>query len=199
MRISLNEETIISAPLESSGSQTRESITEKKKRRGRPSKAETIAEYEKEKAQSKPDLPPIVIPAKYFEEIGNIPFRLKAWLFRNEGWLLTEDEKQALSEPLADWVNEMLPQIAKDNPKIALVVIVYILTVVKKSNDARIYKKEHEKKQDERKPEPDGTATIYDKDGNPVTGTDERGNLAEKTKSGLTKAEILLKKRSGGI
>jgi hypothetical protein len=114
----------------------RASLSEIKKR-GRKTNEEIIAEYQRKQAAGGQAAPPpaIVLHPRHVEGLCNIPFAGIGWITKEPLWNLSKDEQEFLSNPLADFLNEILPELARKYPKGAILAICFVSVATKKLGD----------------------------------------------------------------
>lgn len=173
----------------------REDVLTKKRKRGRPTNADIIAQAQAKAAeQARPAAPMApILPAPLCRPIAGAMFDLKAWIFKNDGWRLDDSEKDALMEPLANALNLYLPEVAKRNPEIATLLIVYLITIVKKAGDARTYAAK--KKQAEAEKIVENTPAQKEV----VIPVPETKIDISKIPAGMSPIEFMLKQRSNSL
>lgn len=103
-------------------------------KRGRKTDQEIISEYEKAKAKQQPTL---ILTGKHVEGIAQIPFELLSTATKENAWRLSDDEIPIIANPLADVLNEYLPSIMKNYPKIAVLALSVISLGSKKAFDVQ--------------------------------------------------------------
>jgi hypothetical protein len=114
------------------------------KKRGRKTNAQIIADYQKSQqtggqstpagqpAPSQSHSPAIILQPRHVEGLSNIPFSSIAGLFKEKDWNLSKDDQEFLSGPLAEFLNEVLPDLARKYPKGAILAICFVSVATKK-------------------------------------------------------------------
>jgi hypothetical protein len=159
-------------------SDNRPSITETvKKRGGRKSRAEEFKELQAQAAAQTPVIKEVFKP-DMVEGFTNLPFSLCALLTKNQDWNLDDSDKKFLSPAMADWLNELWPEITGKYPRLAVLFVMYSGAFIKKSGEVFI-KSQHKGK-------------------SPVPETSKPVVKEQMPGDGLTASERALKERAIG-
>lgn len=119
---------------------TRPSITQVKKRRGRPPKvagAQTAAPS----MGVQPAQVCTIFSANYCGAIANLPFKIAADFSKIAELELDSDDKAFLGSPLADVLNELYPELIAKYPKWAVLLMGFAAIASKKAVEVSILRK----------------------------------------------------------
>lgn len=115
---------------------TRPSISEvrARKKRGRPTNEELKARFQAENASTaQASVPPSnIFSASVCKNLSNIPFSLCGTYFKDENWNLDEPDKDFISVPLSDFLNELYPELCQKYPRAVILATMFGALIVKK-------------------------------------------------------------------
>lgn len=124
-----------------SSSDNRPSIVEVvKRKRGRPTLAEELARAKEKEMQQAAPITREVFKPDMVEGISNLPFSLAAIVTKNKEWNLSDEDKSFVAPSLADWLNELWPEITGKYPRLAVLCVMYGGLFVKKSGEVIVKK-----------------------------------------------------------
>lgn len=165
-----NEENVQKQP-GAAGPGARVSVKDLKKG-GRPTDAEIIAKYEKEKLERDTSMPKIVLQPSHVEGLVQLPYRFIANVSKRPEWQLNDADTQFLAGPFADVLNELLPELFRRYPKYAVLAIAIISITTKKAMEVSRAKKEVREEES------------------------SKSNVIKIPEGGMTKVEAALRERS---